>query len=202
MTIHEPWTLATDYLLCGATLWFGFRLWRPFRLWSLAFFGTAAGSFFGGTYHGFGQQMTPFSAAVVWKLTIITIALASFYLLAGCGRAFAGVAAIKLIAVVSWMIGHGEFSWVILDYGITLLLLGGAQAVAWFRHRAPSAPWVLGSVAFSIAGALVQQFRIAPHPSFNHNDLYHLIQLVALWMLYRAGLLMTSSTNRPTSPPS
>ncbi len=193
MTIHEPSTLLTDYLVSVAAVIFGVRLWSSFRLWSLAFFGTAAGAFLGGTYHGFAPVMTPFAAAVLWKLAIFSIALASFFLLAGCGRAFAVIAVVKLIATMSWMIGHDQFVWVILDYGITLLILGGAQIVAWFRHRAPSAPWAVGSVALSVAGALVQQAQVDLHAYFNHNDLYHGIQLVALWMLYRSGRLMKAA---------
>jgi hypothetical protein len=192
MTIHEPSTLLTDYLVSVAAVIFGARLWSSFRLWSLAFLGTAAGAFFGGTYHGFAAEMTPFAAAMLWKAAIFSIALASFFLLAGCGRAFAVIAVLKLIVTMSWMIGHDQFVWVILDYGITLLILGGAQIAGWFRHRLPSAPWALGSVALSVAGALVQQAQINLHAYFNHNDLYHVIQLVALWMLYRAGLVWSA----------
>ena len=58
---------------------------------------------------------------------------------------------------MSWMIGHDDFRSVIIDYGITLLLAGGAQLVAWLRTRAPSAPWVFGSIALSVIvlGAVV-----------------------------------------------
>jgi uncharacterized protein DUF6962 len=189
MTIHEPATLVTDYLLCIAGIVFGVRLWRSFRLWSLAFLGTAAGAFFGGTYHGIAFAMTPLAASVLWKATIFSIALASFFLLAGCGRTLAIIAVVKLVVAMSWMTAHDSFVWVIIDYGITLLLVGGAQTVAWFRDRAPSAPWALGSIALSVAGAAVQQAHVDLHAYFNHNDLYHVIQLVALWMLYRAGRL-------------
>lgn len=188
MTIHEPMTLATDYLITIAAAIFAARLWRTDRLWSLAFVFTALGSLFGGTFHGFGDSMTPFAETMLWKATMFSIALASFFLLAGAGsRVLAAVAVIKLVASMSWMIVQDDFLWVIVDYGITLLLVGGVQLVAWIRTRAPSAPWVLGSIVVSVLGALVQQFRIAPHPSFNHNDLYHVIQIVALWMLYRGA---------------
>jgi hypothetical protein len=38
--------------------------------------------------------------------------------------------------------------------------------------------------------ALIQVLRIAPHPQFNHNDLFHVVQTGALYLLYRGGLLM------------
>jgi hypothetical protein len=34
----------------------------------------------------------------------------------------------------------------------------------------------------------VQARRLAPHRLFNHNDLYHVIQMVALYAFYRGGL--------------
>jgi hypothetical protein len=41
----------------------------------------------------------------------------------------------------------------------------------------------------SIAGAVLQQSRLGVHPVwFNHNDLYHVVQAVALWLLQRAAL--------------
>jgi len=209
MTIHEPATLATDYLLCIAGVVFGARLWHTFRLWSLGFLGTAAGALLGGTYHGLSPEMTAFSAAILWKATIFSIALASFFVLAGCGRMFAVIAIVKLTVAMSWMIGHDSFLWVVADYSITFLIIGGVMIVAWFRERVPSAPWILGSISLSVVGAIVQQSRIAPNPNFNQNDLYHVIQIVALWALYRGGRLMalenqrftTSSKDRPTSPP-
>ena len=46
MTINEPLTLATDYMLTIASVIFGVLLWRRgVRLWALAFFFTACGTF-------------------------------------------------------------------------------------------------------------------------------------------------------------
>ena len=79
---------------------------------------------------------------------------------------------------------------------VSLLLVG-----VWIRVRPRSAPWVWGSIAVSVLAALVQHFGVSPHPRFNHNDLYHVIQIIALWLLYRGGLLMTSATVPPTTQP-
>jgi hypothetical protein len=195
--IHEPMTLATDYMLTVAAVIFALRLWRTNRMWALAFVFTAAGSFFGGTYHGFAQTMQPSVAAALWKVTVFSIGLASFFLLAGSGRAFAVIAIVKFIVYASWMITHDGFVWVIADYGVTLLLVGIAQLI----RRGPSMPWVIGSIVVSVMGALVQRSRFALNVNFNHNDLYHVIQLVALWLLYRGGKLMNPSTVPPSTRP-
>ena len=33
----------------------------------------------------------------------------------------------------------------------------------------------------------MQASGFAPHPSFNHNDLYHVIQVAAMFLLYRGA---------------
>jgi hypothetical protein len=197
MKLHEPMTLATDYALTIAAAIFAARLWRVHRMWALAFLFTAAGSFFGGSYHGFVTSVTPLTAVALWKATVFSIGIASFFLLAGSARVLVPVAIVKLVLYTSWMIVHNDFVWVIADYGVTLVLVAIVQLV----RRERSMPWVLSSIAFSVVAALVQMSRFAPHPRFNHNDLYHLIQLIALWLLYRGGRLMNRSTAPPTSQP-
>ena len=103
----------------------------------------------------------------------------------------------KLVVYMRWMITHNDFLYVIADYGLTLLIVG----IVMLTRRGPATPWVIGSIVVSVIGALVQQSGFALHRHFNHNDLYHVIQLVALWLLYRGGTLMNPSTAPPTSQP-
>jgi hypothetical protein len=191
VNVHEPLTLATDYILTIAAAIFAARLWRMNRMWALAFLFTAAGSFFGGSYHGFVRSISSVNGVLLWKATVFSIGLASFFLLAGSHRKLLPFAVVKLVIYASWMITHNDFVWVIADYGITLLIVGIVV-----RTR-----WVLASIAFSVIAAIVQMSRFALHPRFNHNDLYHVIQLIALWLLYRAGMLRNRSTDQPTSQP-
>ena len=191
MSVSEPMTLATDLMLTVAALVFAVRLWRVHRMWALAFLFTAAGSFFGGIHHGFAPHFTPVASLALWKATLFSIGIASFFLLMGSHRRLAVFAVVKLIVYLSWMITHDQFMYVILDYGLTLLIVGIVV-----RTR-----WVMASIVVSVIGALVQQSGFALHRHFNHNDLYHVIQLVALWLLYRGGLQMKGVMNRSTAPP-
>ena len=198
MTIHEPMTLATDYLLAASALVFAAGLWRRARLWSLAFVCTAVASLAGGSYHGFGPLLEPAIARALWKITLFAVGCASFFLLSGTSRALAAFAAIKLVVYASWMITHDDFVWVIADYGSTLLIVAAMFVARWLRQRHPAAPWIVASIAVSVIAALVQQSGFALHRHFNHNDLYHLIQIVALWLLYRGGRI--AAMNGATDP--
>jgi Family of unknown function (DUF6962) len=190
--MNEPVTLVTDYILAIASTIFGLLLWRrAVRLWALAFFFTAAGTFFGGTHHGFG-------GVAWWKATVYSIGLASLFLLAGTtrNRFVRAIAVIGFAGYAIWMVNHDDFIYVIIDYGATLMAVTVVQIAAWMRDRALSTPWVIGGVIVSIIAAVVQQ---APIPY--HNDVYHAIQLVALWLLYRGGTFMTTATERSTIQP-
>ncbi len=178
MTIHEPVTLITDFILAIASAIFGTLLWRKGnRFWAVAFFFTAAGSFLGGTYHGFG-------GIPIWIATVCSIGLASLFFL----WPFSRIAAAAIFVVfAAWMTVHyNDFKWVIVDYGITIVLLAIIM-----RSK-----WMTAFALVSIAGAIVQQMPIP-----FHNDIYHAIQLFGLWLLYRAGVVMTPERERPTSRP-
>lgn len=172
----DPMALVTDSALGIAALIFAARLWRGQRMWALAFAFTAIAAFCGGVYHGFGDR-----TAFLWKATVMSVGIASFFLLAGTHRRLATVAALKLVVYLTWMTTHDGFIYVIADYGLTLLIVGIVH---------PAKKWIWGSIGVSVLGALVQQSKLTLDPKWlDYNDLYHCIQIVALWLLYRAAKL-------------
>jgi uncharacterized protein DUF6962 len=204
MTISEPMTLATDFLLgtlCEVCAVLLLRHNVPLRqasirLWAIALIAVAMGSYAGGTYHGFQHALSVPVAAVLWKATTISMGVASFLLLAAAfSAAFSGqdrrwliaAAFLKLAIYVAWMLGHDEFRFVIYDYGSTLailLLLIAAERTHGIRgHRA----YILSGILVSIGAAGVQQSGIRLHRHFNHNDLMHVVQMGGMWLLYKGG---------------
>src|SRR5688500_10478404 len=107
----DPIALASDSALGLVALFFAFRLWRVNRMWALAFLFTAAATFVGGVYHGYGDRTEE-----LWKTTVMLVGIASFFLLAGAHRSLAIVATIKLVVYVAWMMTHDDFIWVVADY--------------------------------------------------------------------------------------
>jgi hypothetical protein len=51
--------------------------------------------------------------------------------------------------------------------------------------------WLAGGLLLSIAGLAIQQGHFSIHPAFNHNDLFHCVQVVALGLFFR-GARMTA----------
>ena len=204
MKVSEPVTLITDYMLGALGCAFAWRLYRAYAegqqsavgLWALAMAAMAAAAVFGGTHHGFASQLGPALHTALWKGTVYAAGVAA---MAMAGAAvFATVspparlwllalAAAQFAVYAAWMIGHDEFAWVIADYGSAMLAV---LALEIWRRTDPGAAWIIAGVVVSAAGAGVQLSRVALHRHFNHNDLYHVIQMAALWLFYRGALLL------------
>jgi hypothetical protein len=193
MTIHEPMTMLTDYALGGVSAYAAIALLgnpqTARKLWALAFAALAAAAFLGGTWHGFLQS------DLLWKATTLSAGVASFGMVAGSSyaafspplRAFVLTAALaKLVVYCAWMLSHDAFIYVVIDTGIAFLVVAAIHLWKW------NGP-ILAGVAVSIAGAVVQASGLRLHEHFNHNDLYHVIQIAALALLYRGAKRLHSS---------
>jgi threonine/homoserine/homoserine lactone efflux protein len=53
-----------------------------------------------------------------------------------------------------------------------------------------SATWVLAGALGSMLAALFQHGRVSIHPQCSHNNLFHVGQMGAMYLLYRGGLLL------------
>lgn len=207
MRISEPTTMITDYLLAGLGLFFGRRLLlrsreinqQAIRLWALAFVAMALGAAAGGTSHGFANYLGDLGQTVAWKLTVYAIGLAGVFLASAAIVAhFSGLArrlllilvAIKFLAYAGWMIRHDDFKYVINDYGPTLLFVLLLEIWSWITRRTDSSPWIIAGIVVSFIGAGIQRSEFALHEHFNHNDLYHVVQMIGLYLLFRGGLLL------------
>jgi hypothetical protein len=94
-----------------------------------------------------------------------------------------------------WIAGRPRFVFAIAGYGIALLIVA-ASHLRGALSRAPHAVGLLKGIALSAVAAAVQQSGWALTAWFNHNDLYHVIQAVAVWFLYR-GALHTPNSRIP-----
>ncbi len=205
MRITEPMTLATDYLMGGLAAALAARLLLAgsgqvsVRLWGWALGATAAASFLGGTFHGFAQMLPASSAQGLWKATLLSTGVGSACILAGgvlaattgpARTVLLAAVLVKFAAFTVWAAGHDEFLGVIADYSLALVGLVAIQAAGPAGLGAPAARWILAGVGVSGVAALIQALRLAPHPRFNHNDLFHVVQMLALYLLYRGGMLL------------
>lgn len=200
--ISEPVTMITDYALGAVAAVFGWRLHRDARgdraraCWALAFGALAVSALLGGTHHGFATVMSEALYHISWKVTVLAVGLFSFGMMAGSvlattrGRVRTGLLAFagaQLALYTAWMLTHDEYRYVVLDSAIAMLalvLLHGWSAAV---RRDDASFWVLAAIAVSALAGLVQYYRVALHEQFNHNDLYHVIQIAGVVLFYRGG---------------
>jgi len=198
--IAEPMTVLTDYALAGVTGWLAFALYRSREgrrsrsFWTLAFAALALAALLGGTWHGFAARLPESAVILVWKATVLSVGIASFGMLAGSAAAAAtsagmekallAIAAAKLALYSAWMLFHSEYVYVIADTGFALAVVAALHAGSAFRRRDSASPWILAGVGASLAAAGVQASGFDLHRHFNHNDLYHVIQIGAMLLFY------------------
>ncbi|RMD95108.1 MAG: hypothetical protein D6813_00985 [Calditrichaeota bacterium] len=207
MPFTEPTTMLTDYLLALLCLFLAGKLWKVGQkqrqqsiiLWTVAFVTTAIAAIAGGTTHGFSLQLSSTLENLLWKLTVYSIGFTSFFMFTGTVYAsvsgkvqgwLTGLAILILVIYSVWMLTHDDFLYVILDYLPAMFGIIILQSIACKYQKAASAPWIIGAVLVSFVGAGIQQSELNLHKYFNHNDLYHVIQMIAIWLFYRGVLLM------------
>lgn len=197
--IDEPMTMLTDYALAGVTGWLGWRLFRAREsqavrsYWVLAFAALALAAALGGSYHGFATALTESVHQLLWKVTVLTIGIASFAMFAGSAIAVTAdnqrklllaLATTQLVLYSGWMVTHDAFIYVIADTGIAMAMVTALHGWSAMRNRDRASLWMLGAVGVSVLAAGVQASGFALHRYFNHNDMYHVIQIAAIALFY------------------
>ena len=197
--IAEPTTALTDYALAGVTGWLAHALYRSREgrraraLWTLAFAALALAAALGGTWHGFSPAFAEMAVALVWKATVLSVGVASFGMFAGSaaatfpgrvGNALLAIAAAKLAVFSAWMLFRSEYIYVIVDTGIALAAVAALHGWSAIRNRDRASLRILAGVGVSLLAAAVQASGFALHRHFNHNDLYHVMQIGAMLLLY------------------
>lgn len=207
--ITEPMTMVTDYILAAFVLTWGYRLWRDgvgrgvraSRWWALGFGAVGLAAIAGGTTHGFKLMLGPEGESSLWWMTMALIGLFAFSVLmtvawtGARGRLKTGIKALAILVLavyLAWVSLMGDdFRFAIVVYGFSMLVLLVQQIGSHFGRKDPAAPWIVGGIAVAVIGSVVQQRGFTLHTHFNHNDLYHVIQIVGAWLFYRGGLLLT-----------
>jgi len=212
MTLLEPDVALTDYGLAVESAILAWLIRTRSRegkrsFWFALFFAAlAVSALLGGTAHGFIADKESLLHQIVWNGTLLAIgasAVAGWAIGAHLIWSDAVAAAVVRIAFVVFLAYTAvvlfiaqSFAVAVIHYLPAAAFLLAAFGTAYFRCHARWALVGAGSIALMFAAAVVQQSGIDLHPQyFNHNALYHLIQAIALFLLYRA---VRKSTTRET----
>lgn len=198
--------MATDFLIAAICTVFAVGIeWSADvtvtarGLWALSFAFAAIAAAIGGVVHGFALHLRVAAKDRLWKATQYTMGMTSLAILTAAAVAFAdgtterwlvGLAVAKFIVYAAALRRREDYAVVVVDYGASMIGMAALAVAGWAASRAPAAPWLVAGVVVSGVAAAVQLRKVAPHVRFNHNDLYHVIQIVALYLFYRGGRLL------------
>jgi hypothetical protein len=153
VTITEPTTLITDYLLAALSAAFGFLLIRSRTnrgtlLWAIGFLTLGGAGLTGGSFHGFRLLMSDSAHNDLWNITVLLIGVSMGFMVSG---------------------------------GLT-----GPHS-----RRGRNTRWIIAGLVVTAVGLVALQHHVSIGPDFNHNDLFHSVQMVALYCYFR-GARMTA----------
>jgi Flp pilus assembly pilin Flp len=205
--IAEPITTLTDYALAAESFIFAALLWQSLPpknyptpyLWIAAFISVAIAATCGGTYHGF--TLSPLAQWTLWRILTAALSITSACLLAvtvyelpPSPRTWGlGAIALKSTLYLSWTTFNPHFVYILLDYLSAMLLLLAIQ-IKIAAHSKTSSLWIIAGVLASLIAAVVQGLSLNLTEHFNHNDLYHLIQMVALFLFYKGACIVAHTS--------
>ncbi len=200
--MSEPAVALTDYLLAIECALFALAVLRrpaeggALRAWVILFFASATlGPLAGGTLHGFLADRSCALHVPLWRGTLLAIgltALAAWGIGArmmlrprAAGRIAASACAMYAAYAVIVVFVHDAFWVAIAMYLPASLWLLAGFAVAARRDRVPRASFGILGIIFTFAAAGLQHFRVGIHTVYlDHNALYHLVQAVALALIF------------------
>lgn len=217
LVIHEADVALTDVALAALGGFFAQRLGRgdavtPVRAYGRAMLaGLAAAALLGAAFHAFFPAKTATRAGwLLWGgvATAIALTAAAMLLLAAYLLRPGPVPAARKTAVFAYVTafviyatsGNQAYGRIVLFYAPVLvaLIAAGVRTAIGEQSRA----WwvVVAGLLLSIGAAMVQQARVVLHPQwFDHNALYHVVQAIALVLIWR-GLAAAPEPTRIAAP--
>ena len=199
---YSPTTAITNYMMGSIGLYLG---WQTLQiqdslfhiLWACSFFSLSLGAFIGGSYYGFGPTLPNYITKVIWRLTLIFVGITGLFL-AGSAATFYinetgkfGLIIGSAILIIKYVLGlkrDDTFHHAIKFYVIMIILALIGFIPAFFSLGYTGALPIVIGLLVNLSAAGVQASGLTLHKYFNHNDLFHVIQMLGMILMYRGGL--------------
>ncbi|HEY9647207.1 MAG TPA: hypothetical protein V6C88_12595 [Chroococcidiopsis sp.] len=204
MLFSEPITTLTDYAIAVECFWFAARLLpmrqTSVRCWGVAFGLVAIAALLGGTWHGLAAHISLLAQTMLWQAMLYALGLSSAALLVGTivsvvpcrwqGWAIAAVG-LKLAVYLHQVTPGGVFADAVIDYLTALGLVVVLQCVPQWAiapgGSSTAASWMLAGVVLSGVAVSLLQTSLAAPLGLTANDVYHLAQMIGLYLFYRGA---------------
>ena len=206
---------ATDYLLAIECLvftgmvWKTENSWREVRRFFAAFFAcTALASLAGAIYHGFFSTTASPMGAALWGTVLGALGLVAWAAWSiGACLLWADPLRSRLVhlALLEFLIyfiyvvaAHRQFGVAVANYTPSVIFLAWALARSYRRHHEP--PVLAGLLGLALTGvaAMIQRTSWSLQAlHLNNNSIYHLVQALGLFLIFRAALFLVKTPTLP-----
>lgn len=205
MALLEPAVALTDLGLALEGVLLAALVGRPrttdatLQSWFVLFFAALAlAAFLGFVAHGFIVHKMSLTHRLVWRAVLLAtgvVGLAAWAIGARLifstrtARLIITLVALAFAAYAALVLSHQRsFVVAVVAYLPAALFLLAAFLLRRRRSPTPQLASGIAGLLLTLVAAAVQQFGIDLHSIwFNHNVLYHLIQALGLWLIYRAA---------------
>ncbi|RMG30930.1 MAG: hypothetical protein D6732_15630 [Methanobacteriota archaeon] len=195
--ITEPVTTITDYMITIEAIFLMILLGDldlgGSAMWIKGYFILLGlGALLGGTAHGFKEYATQKMELLVWRGSLVVLGATSFCLVVGLSYVFVENIApwVQLVFGIAfipylWRVKvNGEFIDAIMYYGVATLVSITITVFAIISGNS-GASLILTGFLVLILGTFIQMKKIGIHKHFNHNDIFHVFTMVAIWFIYK-----------------
>lgn len=204
----DPMTTLTDYAIALECLLFARLLlnlgWVK-RLWAAAFSSVGGAALLGGTYHGFAEFLSGEHRLWLWQGMGLALAIASFFTLVTAASPLRQSGRLVLLALATakltlvLMLGTDllAFALRVADYLSALVIVWLVQLRQVMQHRCPKSELLWITVGVTLSGLAASVLTI-PRSGWWAHPIdpmvgYHLVQMVALYCIYRSASTLGSS---------
>ncbi|MDH5647438.1 MAG: hypothetical protein OEZ01_15620 [Candidatus Heimdallarchaeota archaeon] len=205
--ITEPMTMITDYIIAIYTVILIFLLLETSvltstALWIISLAFLCVGAVLGGTDHGFQDNFTEKTIYRIKQATYLCIGMASLFMLLGTIYSsisneiviivFVAISIIKSMIFIYNIRSKNQFKYVIIEYAPSMVLVLIFKIYSLIVWNDPSSIWIIIGVIISFISAAIQASKFSLHKHFNHNDIYHVVQMIGIYFFYKGILLFTT----------
>ena len=206
--IYEPMTVFTDILIMIFGLWFAreIQMWFNVRLmevhWHYAnyFYIVAFTAFTGALYHAIYPEHE-IIRDFIWKLTMLGMGFTVLTMLLGTLYYFLPFDTVQwvkwlivviIFAFTIWINFNPDLMNAVKLYLPSALFVIGVMTYGWLWKGDHGAMWVLLGFMVTIGGASFTITKLGFHKHFNHNDIFHVIQISGMYFIYRGIMMITN----------
>ena len=197
--VHEPTTVITDGFIALLGCYIGIQLlsnplWTIQSFWGMSFISIAISAVSGSIRHGWGPHYSQKISDDLNRITYVGIGMTTATLLLGVvtwqgsnPMVCSSLIILSFLYYIRVAFKMMTFRVVMMYYFPALLLILVLTTLAW-NNDVPGAGTIAVGILVSLLAGVVQLSGWPTHRYFNHNDLYHIIQLGGMWFMYTGVL--------------